>query len=191
VHHDNALSSVARARIALLLRPTIDPAYETVRRWLADQPDISSITILGAGTTDALHQVVAPRTVRVIPPLESMLVPIRPGLILEGWRVFSTLFNHFGTIVVLCATDDDVVGGYTPYRLLAELLCGDRVVLIGPRVSKEWPGGRGLATPARARELAALVGAALVGMGTTLVAVAAIGAQEAAVWLVGRGRAGR
>lgn len=191
MHHDNGLVGGARARIALLLRPTIDPAYETVRRWLADQPDISSITILGAGTPDALSQVVAPRTVRGLPPIESILVPIHPGLLLEGWRIFSTLFNHFGTIVVLCATDDDVVGGYTPYRLLAELLFGDRVVLIGPQVSKEWPGGRGLATPARARELAALVGAALVGVGTTLVAFAAVGAQEAAVWLADRGRAGR
>jgi len=190
VHHDNGLGGV-RTRVALLLRPTIEPAYGTVRRWLADQPGISSITILDEGATDALHQVVAPRTVRVAPSIKRILVPIRPDQLLKGWRIFFTLFNHFGTIVVLCATDDDVVGGYTPYRLLAELLFGRRVVLIGPSVSKEWPGGRGLATLVRARELVALVSAALVGMGTTLVAFAAVGAQEAVVWLIGRERAGR
>jgi hypothetical protein len=82
-------------------------------------------------------------------------------------------------------SDADATTGITVYRILGELLHSDRLVLLGPNVTREWPGGRRLITFKRARELTALAAAAAVAVATTAVALATVALQDV-VMRVGR-----
>ena len=84
-------------------------------------------------------------------------------------------------MIVLCPDDEVARTGHTMYRLVGELLLSTRIVLIGPNIVQTWPGARGLVTPGRMRELAALCATAWVSLATTLAAFALIVLQDVLV----------
>ncbi len=83
-------------------------------------------------------------------------------------RGFLSAVGRYGTIIVLCVSDEQVIHGHTPFRVLGEMLFSKRIVLIGPQVVKDWRGGFGIFYPRRAWELAALVVVAVVSVVTTI-----------------------
>jgi hypothetical protein len=105
----------------------------------------------------------------------------KPNRWFTAWWSFVPNVNHYEYILVLCATDEEVVTGHTVYRILGESLFSDHVVLLGPEAVRVWPGGRFLISLGRARELIALFAVAGMGLCMTAVSLVAVAVQEALV----------
>jgi hypothetical protein len=65
--------------------------------------------------------------------------------------------------------------------VLSKVLWSNNIVLVGPGVTQVFPGMYGLFKPKRMRELMALVGAVMISLTTTAVAIMVIAIQEALV----------
>jgi hypothetical protein len=166
--------AVRRVGSALLLCPTIQVSYDTLEQWLAEHAVIQSVVVHGQDKLAALNSVLPTHSVQTI-------TAAKTNTWFSTLRSFVSSVNHYEYILVLCATDEEVVTGHTVYRILGEALFSDHVVLIGPEAVRLWPGGRFLISPGRARELITLFAVAGMGLCMTAVSLAAVAVQEALV----------
>jgi hypothetical protein len=143
-------------------------AFDSLRAWLASQLAVDHIATVGSDGFRSNSQV----------PAQSTHSLPHYGLLFA--------FNRFKTAVVLCVSDDEVETGSTLYRILGELVFSDHVILIGPSTMRVFPGGRGLLTRKRLGEFIALAGVIAAGLGVTIVAYAAMEAQD--IYLRARSR---
>jgi hypothetical protein len=109
----------------------------------------------------------------------------------SGWRDLLWALQRYETVVILCTDSREAVSGLTVFRILREetfiraiiilskLLYSDNIVLVGPGVTQVFPSMYGLFKPRHVRELTALVGAAMISLATTAVAIVVIVIQDA------------
>ena len=172
--HTRARPVVRRAESALLLCPTIQVSYDTLKQWLAEHVVIRSVAVHGQENLAAISSLLPTHRVQAI-------TAAKTNIWFTIWRSFVSGVNHYEYILALCATDDEVVTGHTVYRVLGASLFSDHVVLIGPGAVRVWPGGRFLISPRQARELITLVAVAGMGLCMTAISLVAVAVQEALV----------
>jgi hypothetical protein len=158
----------------MLLCPTIQVSYDTLKQWLAEHAVIRSVAVHGQENLAAISSLLPTHRVQAITAAKTKTW-------FTTWRSFVSCVNHYEYILALCATDDEVVTGHTVYRILGESLFSDHVVLIGPEAVRVWPGGRFLISPRRACELLTMFAVAGMALSMTAIALLAVAAQEALV----------
>jgi len=166
---------ISRAGSAFILRPSIQVAHGALRNWLRDHSEIVSIEVHSSESFTHLNGIVAPLRVNAVsqPPHSQAFGPFR-----NLWQSSRVLVNRYGTVIVLCTTDDEAATGYTAFRILGELLLSDYIILIGPSTARDWPGGRKLFTSTRISEIATVAAVASIGLFTTAVMLTAVALQE-------------
>jgi hypothetical protein len=170
-----------RARTGILiLNPSLHVSYGTLLRWIEERTEDLSIAVYGHEYVETLGSLLAPRVVEVV-RLRPAAVASHPGQALG--QSFASLVNRYQVIVVLCASDEEVTSGHTVYRIVAEALFSDHVVLVGPRLARAWPGGRRIWNLRSAREVVTLTGTCVLGLSTAAVALAALALQETLIRL--------
>ncbi len=166
----------SRAESAFVLRPSAQVSYDTLQHWLAEHSEIIFVAIYDRKYLAPLADALTPLTVDAVAPAP------RPSMRTLGHvdtlRSVARLVNRYGTVIVLCTTDDEATTGYTAFRVLSEGLLSTRVILAGPTTAREWPGGRGAVTPERVRGIATLVAAMGIGLCTTVVMLTAVVLQD-------------
>jgi hypothetical protein len=165
---------------ALILNASLHVSYGTLQRWIAERAEDVCIAVYGQEYVETLGSLLAPRGVEVV-PRRPAVVASHPAQAL--WQSFAALVNRYDVIVVLCASDEEVTRGHTVYRIIAEALFSDHVLLIGPRLARAWPGGRRSLNLRGAREVMTLAGTCALGLSTATVALAALALQETLIRL--------
>ncbi len=160
----------------MIVRPSFHVSYDTLKHWLDSHPEIKTVMVLGQDQAEQIKIVLLPRTVRSVLQTQRQQ---DSSVSSANWRSYLALVNRFANVIILCVSDEEVVEGYTVYRIISKFLLSDKIILIGPTVSKAWPGGHDFFTSENLREMAVLVAAAGLGLLTTAGAFAVIAFQEA------------
>jgi hypothetical protein len=180
-------AAAPRTRSVLILRPSLHTAHNSLERWLAEHPEVSSIAVLRKD--DVAHLDGGPGSPLVHTVLlENISSSSRP--LWAVWHGLLWLFQRYETVVILCADSREAISGLTVFRILrqepfsraiiilSKVLSSDKVILIGPGITQVFPGMYGLFKPKRVRGLIALVGAVAISLATTAVAIMVIAIQE-------------
>jgi len=138
---------------ALIVNVSATMAYSSLRCWLNAHEQVSRVDVL------TLRQLASPgeQAPRALPA----------AAVVGPWEVVRRL-GRYRTILVLCVSDEQVSTGHAPFRIVGELLFSKRLLLVGPQLVKEWPSGRNLLDPPRAREVASLAGLGLLSVATSV-----------------------
>ena len=177
-----------RTGSVLILRPSLHTAHNSLERWLAEHPDVSSIAVLRKDDVAPLDGGLGSRLVQTVllENISSSSHPLR-----AVWHGLLWLFQRYETVVVLCADSREAISGLTVFRILrhepfsraiiilSKMLSSDNIILIGPGITQVFPGMYGLFKPKRVRGLIALVVAVAISLSTTAIAIVVIAIQEA------------
>ncbi len=170
----------------LILNPSTEVAYGSLYQWFEGRVASSPIAVYAPEVPDRLRLVLAPRSLRPVLSADEMDAraaaqarSVVGGSSRSPWRRYIGIAGRYRSIVVLCASDDEVTSGQTVYRIVAQALLSRSIVLVGPRATRTWPGGRGNVDPRRLRELAMIAGAGLLAAGTATIALTAVTLDDA------------
>ena len=181
-------AAAPRTASALILRPSLHTAHNSLERWLAEHPEVSSIAVLREDDVAHLDGGSASRLAQTVllENISSSSHPLR-----AVWQGLLWLFQRYETVLVLCADSREAISGLTVFRILrqepfsraiiilSKVLSSDNIILIGPGITQVFPGMYGLFKPKRVHRLIVLVGAVAISLSTTAVAIVVIAIQEA------------
>ena len=181
-------AAAPRTASALILRPSLHTAHNSLERWLAEHPEVSSIAVLREDDVAHLDGGSASRLAQTVllENISSSSHPLR-----AVWQGLLWLFQRYETVLVLCADSREAISGLTVFRILrqepfsraiiilSKVLSSDNIILIGPGITQAFPGMYGLFKPKRVHRLIVLVGAVAISLSTTAVAIVVIAIQEA------------
>ncbi|MFL5664666.1 MAG: hypothetical protein ACJ8BW_25465 [Ktedonobacteraceae bacterium] len=183
-------AAAPRTGSVLILRPSLHTAHNSLERWLAEHPEVSSIAVLRKDDVAHLDGGPGSRLVQatLLENISSLFHPLR-----AIWHGLLWLFQRYETVVILCPDSREAISGLTVFQILrqepfgqaiiilSKVLSSDKVVLVGPGITQDFPGMYGLFEPKRVRGLIALVGAVAISLATTAVAIMVIAIQEALI----------